>query len=769
MKRKLLIVLAALLIAPILIWFVGRFVLSFSVADYSGEIAISGVKNPVEITFDERGIPQIWAETDDDLNFSLGWLHASERLFQMELTRRYVRGELSEAFGEAAYEVDKRQRRLRFKRIGRMAEAELTPETAQALESYCAGINAWIEHKSILPPEFVILGIDPEPWKIKDCLSIASYQTWYAHSLMDREPEFRALADSLGEAVFEKLHQPQNWSPATVPPISEDAMFSAINYDFRMTEASNSWVIAPQKSASGAAIHSSDPHLEVRRVPGFWYLAGLHSAQGTDVLGVTVPGIPGVVMGHNGKIAFAFTVASVDVIDYYRFTRDPQDSLKIITPEGSVALEVFEEKIPVKDESRSRSETMFATPFGPVIDMQKDHVVVIRWAGWDFSPAKMMASSLELQNADNFADFRKIVTNFGALDVNWTYSDIRGNIGYQLGAPIPVRNDINTYALLNGADSVQHWSGYHPLEETPYVFNPPSGWAATCNNRIVSESEWPYPLPGFYDPYRITRVTQLLQEKQQFSVEDCFAMQMDDISGVAMRWKQLMADGARTLNNTELAAEIDNWNGAMTADSKTAATFRLWWEFLPKPVFEDELGDGWKTGKRILEETLSDGWATVIDDKRTGDKVENMADVSGSALQYVLDTFGRPAYGEINKLVIDHPLGVVSILDTWLGLNRGPYPIGGDNGTLNANFNFWIADEQEFHCAAAPSMRFVLDWADVDGFTINGNLGQSGNPFSPHYDDFLKMWQEGKRWNVPFSREKVFARKTGLLKLLPGK
>lgn len=767
MRKVIIAVLGGLVILAGLLWFGGRWVLSFSTADYQGEIAVRGVKNPVEITFDARGIPQIWAKNESDLYFSLGWLHASERLFQMELTRRLVRGELSEIFGEAAYHVDKRQRLLGFRKKGRLDSESLSPESRQILGQYCAGINAWISAKKILPPEFVVLGFSPKRWQIKDCVSILIYQTWYAHALADRDEQYGELIGKLDGELSEILRRYQPWSPPTVSDNFLQKMFQTEHFPFRMTNASNSWVISPQKSASGAAIHASDPHLNVSSVPGFWYIAGLHSNDGTNVLGVTTPGIPSVVMGHNAQIAYAFTVAAVDVIDYYTLNRHPNDSLLVQMPDGYQAMQVEEIQIAVQGESRRRVEKLYYTDYGPVIHMDSTQVTCLHWAGTDFNGAEMLDAGLALQKADNFEDFRKYVTSFGALDVNWTYSDIHGNIGYQLGAPIPRRNYLNTFEIQAGADAARQWQGYHPLNETPYVFNPAEGWAVTCNNQIVSE-KWPYDLPGFYDPYRITRATKLLREKEIFSVADAQKMQLDRVSGVAMRWKSLMADGANLLENSKLVAEINQWDGTMTVESQTAALFRLWWMFISKSLFEDELADDWKSGRFIKEEVLSANDWQVIDDRRTPDKIETARDISAFTLKYVLKNFSRQTYGDLSILHVQHPLSRVKILDAWLKLNRGPFPMGGDNGTLNANFNYWMPDQQKFSCAAAPSMRFVLDWADVDGFTINGNLGQSGNPFSPHYDDFLMMMQNGQRWNVPFSREKVYQKKQNLLRLIPG-
>lgn len=209
----------------------------------------------------------------------------------------------------------------------------------------------------------------------------------------------------------------------------------------------------------------------------------------------------------------------------------------------------------------------------------------------------------------------------------------------------------------------------------------------------------------------------------------------------------------------------------MTPESEIAGIFALWWEFLPKFLFEDELGRQWRQGSLIREEVLTRNWAAMVDDRRSADRIETLAQISAAALQYVLDRYAGKTYGEVCRLRVVHPLSrapwIGKALDLWLGLNRGPYPALGDDGSLNASFNFWDKERGELASVAGPSMRFVLDWADVDGFTIHGNFGQSGNPLSPHYDDFFDLMRNGKRWVVPFSRERVYKQRVGLLKLSP--
>jgi penicillin amidase len=715
-----------LLVVATLLWFGVPLYLKRSVARYDGSVR-AGVGAPVEITFDAKGIPQIWAKTDGDAFFAIGYLHGSERLFQLELVRRLARGELSEVFGEAAYETDLFQRQIGFAR--QVDASKLTPVARAAMQRYVDGINHSIDTARLLAPELVLLRIRPRAWTIEDCLAISNYQTWFSYQLMDQDQKYQRMIEKIGlpaEALSRAGHP---WSPPTVP-------------DLRITTASNSWAIAPSRSSTKAALHAADPHLSIDQVPGLWYLAGLHSEEGLDIVGVTYAGAPFVVMGHNDAIAFSFTVASIDLIDYY------DDA-----PRGPA----IAEEIRVKGEERPRVVEVRRGARGVMIDAKTS----LRWAGFDFEPASITDAALRLQKARNFDEFRGAVTRFGALDANWIYSDRAGNIGYQLGAPIPLR-DYDSYTRQRANDARTTWRGYRALAETPHALNPAQGFLASANNQPVSRN-WPYVIPGFYDPYRIVRANALLPSRH--TPAEMRATQLDLVSGIATRWKALAEQGARAAGLTSEAQLLAQWDGRMSADSEAATLFNAWWRRLPRAIFEDELGKEWDDGRVLLDEALTTN-TPVLDDKRTP-RVENAVDMSARAMGEAKNIANGRTWGEACTLLVKHPLARVKVLDAWLNLNRGPFAGSGDPGTLNANFFSFHEETKSFRTHVGPSMRFVLDWSNVDSFSIYGALGQSGNPFSPHYDDFLELAHQGGEWMVPFTREKVFAGKKTVLRLEP--
>lgn len=758
--------LLVLILVALAGWSGGRWYLARSVAVYSGEVMVEGLDGPVEILFDGRGIPQVWALTDGDAFYALGWLHASERLFQMELQRRMAKGTLSEVLGADLYEMDAWQRKLGFYRKAVREAGELDEEMRALYARYLAGVNAWIDQAPVLPPEFVVLRFRPDPWTLEDALAVALYSTWFSHELMAYDGLYQRLNDRLGEEIRQLVHDHKPWSPTTVPDGPLASLFEADPFPLRAGKASNSWVVSPARSASGAALHASDPHLPTNSVPVLWYAAGLHSAEGLDAVGVSVPGVPTIHMGHNGRIAWSGTVSSVDVVDYYRERLHPEDSLRVATPEGWSPVEVVWEEIRVKGEREPRRLAVWTTPRGVVIQRSDTLATSLHWAGFDFSVADMVRSTRDLMRAGSFDEFRRAVTGLGALDHNWMYSDAAGNIGYQLGTPVPVR-DYDSYVAQNAADPNVVWSGYRPLDETPHALNPAQGWLASTNNQIVPES-WPYELPGFYEVDRFPRIAALLESKEVFNREDMEAFQLDRRSGAALRRKEIAAAGAERLGRADIAERLRAWDATMAEDDATAALFKTWWTEMTRHLFEDDLGDDWGMGDALTDEVVDREVASIIDDQRTPE-VEDLAAISARAIESALALTRGRTLGEVQTLRIAHPLSVVRPVDALLRLSRGPIPIGGDGSTLNAVFANSDPEAGTFRALAGPSMRFVLDWADPDAFTLDLWLGQSGNPFSPHYDDFIEPMLRGERWVVPFSREAVEARAQSTLRLVPSR
>ncbi len=765
------ILVAVLVVLACSVWFGGRAYLRRSVAQYEGSVAVPGPGAEIEVLFDARGVPQVYARTDADARFALGWLHASERLFQMELTRRMARGELSEILGAIAADLDEEQRRLGFAWQNARDLPSLDASVRAPIEQYLAGVNAWIAQAKPLPPEFVILGFKPRPWTVEDVSVVGFYQSWFSLTLMDKGADYREAFAKLGGDASRLANAVHAWSPAAVP-LAQAAP--------KMTKASNSWLVAPAHSVSGAALHASDPHLELSSAPGLWYAVGLHSQEGLNAVGVSAPGLPSISMGHNGTVSWAFTVAPVDLVDEYWEVIERADSPNPVvrTLEGSLPVIVQAETILVKGES-PRVARILRTPRGPVMSMTGDTARVLHWAGFDFPAWSVMQGVSALNSANDFDSFRRVVANLGSLAVNWTFADKQGNIGYQLGAPIPIRDGYDTFTPQWGTDPKAQWRGYRPLDQRPFALDPAQGWLATTNDQVVGAG-YPYAVPGYYHLTRKTRIAAILgaavrgtdttgrAPNGKVDAAAMTAAQRDLVSGNALRWRDLAANAAAAAGNDSAATSLRDWDGRLSPKDVPATLWAYWWNAMPRELFGDELGADWPRAASLTVAALSDSAQAFVDDIRTPER-ESLDAIATRAMRLALaEDWNRP-FGAVQTLTVRHPLASVAVLDRWLGLTRGPFPIGGDDATLDAAFSRFDSTTRTLSDEAGPSMRFVMDWADVDGFTLSRHLGQSGNPLSPHFADFLAPHLAGEPWPMPFTRAKVEARAVQTLRIVPAR
>ncbi len=361
--------------------FWGYLSLKDSLPQRTGNIEIAGIRDSVEITFDEKGIPQVWAANEDDAYFAMGWLHASDRLFQMEMTRKVSQGRLAELFGKAVLSIDLHQRTIGHSRIAEKYLAKLDESSRALLQAYTRGVNTYVKNAESLPFEFLLMRRDFEEWSVKDCLTMLSFQTWFSDFLMSPDEFMSISTDKLGAEKIRSLDIPYPvWAPRVVPSSGQISLsdyspagllakeiFAGQDLPFRMSNSSNSWVTAPHKSQSGSAMLASDPHLEIRSLPQFWYYLGLHvKNSGLNVLGISTPGIPLVVMGHNGKAAWAFTVSGIDVNEYYQEKINPEDSTQYLTPSGWENFEVNKVEVINTPENKPFPMKVRITRQGPV-------------------------------------------------------------------------------------------------------------------------------------------------------------------------------------------------------------------------------------------------------------------------------------------------------------------------------------------------------------------------------------------------------------------
>ncbi len=754
-----------------------------SLPDLEGQLTFKELQEKVEITYDDMGIPQIWGLNERDGYFAFGYLHAADRMFQMDITRRIATGRISELLADVTLNIDKQQRAIGHLRLARKFISGLSERDRVRLDAYTAGINAYRRECRSYPFEYQILGIDFEEWTSIESLAILSFQTWFSNALMSPDAFLVQTFDALGEKRAASIKAPYpNWAPKTVPQQPQNLLQQALFQDlfgnnqlpYKMSHSSNSWVVSPQRSISGNAMLASDPHLDISRLPQFWYYLGLHIKENNlNAAGITTPGLPFIAMGHNGRIAWAFTVGGIDVNEYYIEKINPLDSTQYLTPDGWQNFEILQEHLNYRGSDEPVPLEIRISRHGPIMFSEDSlkQSYALHWAGYDIDLAGALSAAFKLAKVDTFPEFQSTVTEFGALDVNWTYADINGNIGYQLGTPVPIRPLETNNLPVPGWIDDYHWQGFQPLPKTPHNFNPQQGWLATCNNK-PDEANLDYKLEGKFAADRILRISELLSTDKELSTEDMQRFQMDQTDAFLLHWKSHVISALEMIEETKLAKKIDQWQGYAGQNSQETALITLFIDQLKKDIFLDEFNEEkhllWINREDLLAllEKQESRWYDNCD---TPDRIETRHEIIKSAITTAIERFDDRTWGDMQSLTMAHPFSVIPILSQILNLENGPHPWGGTMGTLNASFYFPDPKKEgHFVTTVGPSWRFVIDFADVNSATIVLPAGNSGNPLSPHYMDFYELWKNGQRWNVPIVYSKVKQRTASVLELIPG-
>jgi penicillin amidase len=762
--RRWLYMFLAIVVAMLVLTIVGWYLLmQMSIADYRGEIIVDGVNEEVEILFDAQGMPFIYAANRADLYYAIGWQHAAERLFQMELIRRVADGRLAEVFGHEALAFDKRMRGHGFARRGADEMPELAPHVKHLLRAYVHGINARIAAYPVLPPEFLLLDFAPREWTLADIGMIYLYQTWFSHALIDREDFTEQLWKVYGAELAQHYQRDIPYSLGSVRKTRAPDFFSGNPYPLRMSTASNAFVISAQNSESNAPLFAADPHLQVDQLPGFWYPFAAFVGDSLSVVGISTPGLPFIAMGHNGNIAWAFTVAAVDIIDYYSETLVVADSSRYLSSADTLVFSSRQEVFAGPDETVIDSLIYWRGRNGQVVEFRDSIAVCRRWAGDDFHLAGIFPHLLALKTCSDFANFQHHVTSIGALSATWLYADKSGNIGYQMGVPIPKRNYADAMRLLPGDSSAYHWQGYWSLAETPHALNPVQGWLAACNNQPWQEGN----PPGFYSSFRINRASDLLLSKNRFAIRDLHKMQSDVFSPqVEKYWPDFQA-ALQRLELDTLMKGTPSDIARLSPDNRLATLFFLWWEALPEAFLGDELElpiDD--VGDRVIELLLNWRTAPWVDDNTTAVE-ETWEDGIDKALQMALERDPQRLWGEAASFQFRHILLSSPLLRYLFSWETEPRPGRGAASTLNANFFRYDREKHRFTNIVAPSMRMLVDFVHPDSAYMHLNAGVSGHPYSPHFIDQYENWYANRYQSLPFTRKAVESFSVSRLNLMP--
>lgn len=773
-----------------------------------------GLRERVTVRRDERGIPYIEAGNLVDLCFAQGFVTASDRLWQMELVRRSMRGEAAEVLGSAVLEQDKLFRTYGFAQVAEAEVAGASREAREQLEAYARGVNAYLESldAKTLPPEFQILQYRPRPWTPADSLLIVKLffeflsDTWQTDLM--RAALVNLPADKREALLVET-------SPLDVLVVGRDAPKSKAQLspqkgsDLRVDvstlralgevrakieraaerlgvldlnrEASNNWVVSGRRTASGKPLLANDPHL-LPSAPSIWHMVHL-SAPGLRVAGVTSPGLPGVVIGHNDRIAWGFTNVGPDVSDLYLEKFDPQNPRRYMTPAGWRESTVRREEIRVrKSFTRTETETQVldvtVTRHGPVVFERGGKRYALKWTALD--PRLSAAEGFfAINTARNWTEFQAALSRYTAPMQNMVYADVDGHIGYTAAGRVPLRRSGDGSLPYDGSTDAGEWTGYIPFEKLPRLFDPPSGIIVTANQRIVG-TDYPYFLTREWAaPYRARRILELLEAKPKLTIEDFRAIQGDTFSIpgsiFARETVKVLAGtpapaemGGSSEENKKLEqnwramlSALQKWDGHVVPDSTVAPLVAEMRSAFRNRIIGAVLGEelakeyNWGNGGTLIDRLVQErprSWLPKGEIDYGSLLTSCWMEARAALTKRLGADESKWTWGRYSQVSFSHPLARVPLLGQQFLIP--PFPQSGAGANLTT-----------VNVGRSVSMRFIADPGDWDRTQQGITLGQSGLPTSPHWKDQLEDWRNVTPRPFPFTRAAVerAARETTVL------
>ncbi len=747
----------------------------FSLPKERGEVTLGGLTSAVRVVRDRFGVPHVFASTDQDLFFAVGYIHAQDRMWQMESFRRAGFGRLSEIFGSQTLEQDRYLRNLGFREAALRDYENLSVDIKQALVAYCNGVNAWMSARKLdWPPEFLLLRYRPEPWGVldslvlKEVLALTLCTDYSSELVRGRLAKKFGLKKALqileedveGIAVEEMAHGP------AVGQLASLSLAAA-------PHGSNNWVVAGSRTESGRPLLANDPHLEIT-LPPIWYEIHLNSP-GFDVVGVSFPGEPLVLIGHNAAIAWGVTNSGADVQDLYiEKLNDSRDSY--FDGDSWKPLLKKEESIKVRGRKEPEKTVILATVRGPILSSVEAEAGTFFSLRWETREGGRIFESLYLLNrARNWEEFCRALELWDVPSQNFVYADVAGNIGYYLSGRIPLRSKAAALFPVPGWEKTNQWTGYLEEKKKPQALNPASGYIITANNKIVPD-DYPFYVSCDFDvPFRARRIEELILSRAKHSVDSFRLIQNDVYSKQAELFLPYIRGLQPASQKARQACDLlSRWNGKMSAGPE-AALFSVFMNVLQEQVFEDELGDGlrdfWRLFKRKqagLLRLLDDPDSSWFDRQETSER-ENRDDIFMVSLEkacaWLEKKYGPPDkwdWRRIHGLKLRHALGRVPI---FFFFNRGPFLLDGDSFCIRASFSGGLPED--FATTGGPSFRQIIDLADFRKSVSVLMSGQSGHFLSRHYDDQTSLWLKGEYRPMLFFRQDIEANAEAVLVLRP--
>ena len=791
-------------------WFCAFLILCLSIGgcsklnDYQtdGTLALPGLTNTVKVVRDEKGMPYIYAQNDEDAFRALGFVTAQDRLFQMELTRLFASGRISELAGEKGKSLDVRMRTIGLRRNALRYSDLMNPGEKKIWQAYADGINVYIkDHLDSHHLEFKLAGIQPTPWSVTDSLTIAYFMAWDTSANFNTELIAHMLLEKLGPGKASEI-MPLGINPDDTHQLVDTIQARKFNskpiglavnkamegllLSGSLEVGSNNWAMSGRKTEAGKAIVVNDPHLDTQLLPGPLYPCGLITPD-FRLVGVNVPGFPAIPIFRNEYLSIGLTNAYGDVQDLYIETLDPSDSSKYLEGSQSLPFEKIEETIKIKDKQtpegfREENIIIRFTRRGPVIsdiwpNLKTDHVLTLR-----FAPFETMQSDtgvLDAIKAKSIQDLKKAIKKINWIVFNFVFGDKDGNIGWHVSGKIPIRSQGEgtfPYVVKNNTDN---WIGWIPFEEMPHSYNPDRGWVGTCNHKTTTRL-YPYYFSSHTSPsYRYRRLSQLLDKEGEKTVDDHWQYQRDTLNLMAVKFVPVMVATLDRHTDTQHLAEIlSEWNFHDNSESIAPSVFHAIYEQMALLVYQDELGEDlartmlatWYFWQERFQKMVLSGESSWFDDVNTTEVKESLEHIIHQAAlnaqteikENVNKDLKACLWGDVHRHEFLSPIRREGFGKGFLG--GGSHPASGSGETLYRGiYDF----NKPYGVKTSAALRMVADLSDDDKVAAVLPGGTTGRLFHPHTTDQVEAYMNGTKLYWWFSDQAIQDHTHSTLELNP--
>ena len=758
---------------------------------YEGEVQLKNIDKETTVYFDEFGVPHIYADNSKDAMEALGYVHAQDRLWQMELMRRIAPGRLSEIFGSVALKNDTFFAGLGIEEASAVAIATLDKKSPsyQLTLAYLDGINQYIDEGKT-PVEFQLIGVKKEKFTLKDVYNIFGYMSFSFAMAQKSDPLLTDIRNKYGMDYLKDFGIDGSFNTTRIKNAKEKPQeYSAIAKSIAsLLEqspippfiGSNSWVIAPEKTKNGKVIFANDPHIGFSQ-PGTWYEAHLVTPD-FELYGCYLAGTPFPLLGHNRDYAYGLTMFENDDIDLYQEENDPRDVKKYKTPTGFRNYEIRKKIIKVKDTSEVILNIKVSR-HGPIVNdlmdgLNKNQPVALSWI-YTQQPIQILDAVYILSHAKDKEDFHKGVALIAAPGLNVMYGDAKGNVAWWATGKLYKHNKgVNTNFILNGASGQDDITEYLDFSKNPSAVNPDWKYVYSANNQPEPIDGFLY--PGYYLPEdRARRITQLLDPKSNWDKEAVSKMIFDNTSAVAPEVVQELISNvdynALSKNEKQAITILKTWKGSNNLEDVAPTIYNKWIYLYLKNTFEDELGSanfkqflGTHIMKQIIAKQLANENSLWWDNITTKEKKETRSQVLSKSFKESILALNKQlgnsvsdwTWNKVHILEHQHPLGKVAALRPYF--NVGPFAVSGSTEVIN-NLFFDFTEDGNYVVKGGPSTRRIIDFSDVENSWSILPTGQSGNPLSSHYNDQAELYNAGKFRKMKINKEEIIKTSTKLV------